>query len=369
MNKELTKDTSVLSDILIDELIDELVDELVGVNKENQNQDIDNICNPNSINLDIDLDSSCLNEIDIENIKVDKIDLSVLKNCIAKDILSHIPKETMDGSLTELITKLKLLKTLSKKYPTIDEDITKIEDGFKHVRLSTYHQQILAAKGLICILYNDETKTWGIITRSNASTIKIRLKNPYSKRLQLACSILIKALHDGHSVFQHEKTEDNPNIVKKISIKLSHIKRVIYKYNIFWNDDEFKIHPTIDILEKSSDIPSFHGIVRYRTGTKSLISENKVESFVAGSALLFAIGLLIITSPFLPPYAEESNIFFFVLNTYAHIVLPEGLAIWLRETLNRLTSALMVTAGTSIVGLSFKWASIRNEFPIKWITE
>jgi hypothetical protein len=176
----------------------------------------------------------------------------------------------------------------------------------------------LVESTFVCTIYDDETKTWGIVNRPNKHRLSFRLKNPVSDRL------------------------------KKASIKLVSDMRT-NKHT----DGKFKFDflPRVEVLEPGNENYSFAGEILPPHRLKLAISQRKTESYVAIFAGIIAIVLLIVTSPIILPVKTNSW------------------EIWFSGTLERFSTAALVTMTISAFEVFLHWSEIRRQDLIKWVFE
>jgi hypothetical protein len=153
-------------------------------------------------------------------------------------------------------------------WPKLDQEHEhikeKTEDILAHV---AKEDQTLVKETLLFTIYDEETKTWGIVNNPSDHVITFRLKNSVSERLKAACEKLVGQIQT-HS-FSHRKSP-------------GHL---------------FKFSPRIDVLEPNSDNHAFSGEVLSPRRFLLAVAERKTEALVGGFAFIVAVCLLTLTSP------------------------------------------------------------------------
>lgn len=224
---------------------------------------------------------------------------------------------TKDVELEEILTKLNW-------WPNLPQNSNEVEVNKKEIiQLIPDSDRVIVEKTFICTVYDAETRTWGIINRPNQNRLIFRLKNPVSDRLKHSCEKLVNKLRS-------YSTDHKNNFC-------------------------FKFKPRVEVLEPGNDNFSFSGEILPSSRVQLAIQERKTEVYVGIFAGLTAIILLIITSPLV-----------------SNFVLPSPTSswrIWTSGTLERFSTAALVTATISFFEVALHWFDIRRKSIIRWVLE
>lgn len=216
---------------------------------------------------------------------------------------------------------LELILSEINWFPNIPQDskevIERKNEIIEHIPKDA---KILVESTIVCTIYDDETKTWGIVNRPNKHRLSFRLKNPVSEKL------------------------------KKASIKLVSDMRT-KQYMHTDGKFHFDFLSRIEVLEPGNENYSFAGEILPPQRLKLAISQRKTETYVAIFAGLIAILLLMITSPIIFP------------------IKVNPWEIWFFGTLERISTAALVTMTISVFEVFFHWSEIRRQDLIKWVFE
>jgi hypothetical protein len=259
-------------------------------------------------------------------------------------------------------------------------------------------------------IYDGETKTWGIVTRTNKYRITFRLKNPQSYKLKKACESLVKELrlskprdilekanktadakknntsedkNDITNEAQKNNTSEDKNDITdeakknntfKVKTNITNevkpnsnekLKTCVEKneWKIFREKSFFKFASYIHVLEKDSDHESFTGIILKENFLYATIAENSYKAWVVVFTLIITIGLFFITSPICDVLY---NGIWLIPN---HFFLSEDWGNWINGILGRVSTATLVTGLLGAIELYWYWYSLKKSSPIKWIAE
>jgi hypothetical protein len=223
-------------------------------------------------------------------------------------------------------TDLKEVLEENSWLPTIGEDDEFTQsrkiDIIEHI---APEDQPLVEKTFLHTIYDDSTKTWGIVNRPTKYELAIRLKNSSSEKLKHACEKLVGDL-------------------QVYSLK--------YGKNL-----NFQFPTNIVVLEPNSNSPAFHGEVlplkRFPRRFFLAIQERKREALVSGVALLISLILLVLTIP------TWSSLIPFPLESDWHK--------WIAGNLERFGTATLLTSAISGFEVFLHWFDIRRKPIIRWL--
>lgn len=183
----------------------------------------------------------------------------------------------------------------------------------------------LVEKTFLLTIYNEDTKTWGIVNNPTSHVFTFRLKNPVADRLKAAAEKLVQDLSTT-SVGKH---------------------RV--------DGGEFKFVDQIVVLEPNSDHSAYTGEVLPAKGFMLAVRERKRESYVGAFTVFLTILLLVITSP---PFSR-----------WLFVSFSQPWQDWLTGNLNRFTTAASVTATIAWFEVILYFFEVRRQSTIRWILD
>jgi hypothetical protein len=178
----------------------------------------------------------------------------------------------------------------------------------------------LVRETLLFAIYDEETKTWGIVNNPSEHVITFRLKNSISERLKAASEKLVEQIQFSHN-----------------------------------HGQLFKFSPRIDVLEPNSDNHAFSGEVLPIKRFLLAITERKTEALVGAFAFVVAACLLILTSPIVSEY-----------------ILPAANSRWrpwIAGNLERSTTAALIAGTLLWFEVLLHWFDIRRRSIVRWSLE
>jgi len=201
-------------------------------------------------------------------------------------------------------------------WPSLSQDdaeiLTHRDDILQHVSQA---DQTLTARTLLCTIYDEETRSWGIVSNPATGQVTIRLKNASSERLKHACEKIIQQLG---------ALDASP----------------------------FKFGPRIEVLEPNSEHHAFSGQIVPPQRLWHAILDRKREAWVGSFAYSLAGLLLFVTSP-----------------TGAQWFLA-GIApswrLWVSGNLERFSTAALVTGTLLWFEVGLHWLELRRQPVIRW---
>lgn len=226
-----------------------------------------------------------------------------------------VEKEELDGLLSS-----------QNWWPNISQEheIVKAhrEDIVSHI---AEQDRDLAHATLLYTIYDDTTKTWGIVSNPSKHALTFRLKNPVSERLKAACEKLVADLQPVGGDRDRAK------------------------------GPAFVFGSRVEVLEPNSQDHAFSGEILPPKRFWLAVEERKTEAYVGAFAAALALLLLIATSP--PVKAA-----------FLSGARPEWQG-WLSGNLERFTTATLVTLTISWFEVILHWFDIRRKGFIRWILE
>ena len=173
-------------------------------------------------------------------------------------------------------------------------------------------------------IYDDITKSWGIVSNPTRHFIDFRIRNRDSERLKFACERLVTDLQD-ISQRARNKKEEGAN---------------------------FTFVGKIEVFEPNSSDHAYFGEVLTRNRFTYARHKRAVEFWVGISALIVGVVLLILNLPFI------SNFIF--ANTASEW------ATYFKGLIDRFGSSAMVTATVSLLNVFLYWADLRRKSVVIW---
>lgn len=221
--------------------------------------------------------------------------------------------------LDSLLASLNWWPNLEQDDPILQE---RSDDIMNHI---AQEDRDLAKKTLLYTVYDDTTKTWGIVSRPSTHMLTFRLKNPVSERLKAACEKLIADLQPVRAERGRAKTE------------------------------AFAFSARIEVLEPNSQDHAFSGEILPPMRFLLAVRERKTEAYVGAFTACIAILLATLTSPpvkaaLLPSLTGEWQQ-------------------WVSGNLERFTTAALVTMVISWFEVMLHWFDMRRKSYIRWILE
>lgn len=180
----------------------------------------------------------------------------------------------------------------------------------------------LAQETLLYTIYDDTTKTWGIVSNPTKHALTFRLKNPVSERLKAACEKLVADLQPLASGRDGARRP-----------ALAFVSRV-------------------EILEPNSQDHAFSGEILPPKRFWLAVQERKTEAYVGAFAAGLALLLLVATSPPLKRVLLSA-------------ATPEWQG-WLSGNMERFSTATLVTLAISWFEVALHWFDTRRRSTIRW---
>ncbi|WP_292379149.1 hypothetical protein [Methanosarcina sp. UBA289] len=230
----------------------------------------------------------------------------------------------------------------SEELPQLEKDIAeRKEEIFINIPLEI----ITTLKATtFATIYDGDTKTWGIVTRTNKYRITFRLKNPISSRLKKACESLVSQLRS-----------DIP--YKTLKNKLNNEAENTHEIFNEYNKVLFKLSTPIQILEKDTDHESFYGEILNESLIKATMADKSNQAIIVLSSGLVTLLLFVVTSPYCS----------FIFS--GKWLIPLDWAEWLDGILGRVSTATLVTFFVGLLELYLYWVYLTKVAPIRWVTE
>lgn len=183
----------------------------------------------------------------------------------------------------------------------------------------------IAEKTYLFTIYDEGSRSWGIVSNPAKHVLTFRIKNPVSDKLKSACEKIVKDLRTSSG---GKKKDD------KIS---------------------FDFFPKVEVLEPNSDNHAFSGEILPPKRLLLAIKERKTEAYVGLFTAITTIFVLFFTSPIGS---------LFVFNN-----VSTGWKVWLSGNLERISTAVLVTTIISWFEVILHWFDIRRKSIIRWSLE
>jgi hypothetical protein len=180
----------------------------------------------------------------------------------------------------------------------------------------------LVEKTLKFVIYEEISKTWGVVNKPNAGVFTFRMKNTSSDKLKYTVDKMIKGL----------------------TVEAPHYERD--------GKPAVSFSEGIEVLEPASDKTAFYGTIINTKPLGLAIKERRREVFVG----IVVAGLAVTASLLsMPPF----------------IALWQGAfwADWIAGNLARMATAALAAMIISWAEVYLHWRDIRREAPIRWVFE
>lgn len=225
---------------------------------------------------------------------------------------TRVEKEELDAMLSSL-----------NWWPTLDQENPIVQgrsdDIMSHI---AQEDRDLAKTTLLYTIYDDTTKTWGIVSRPSTHMLTFRLKNPVSERLKAACEKLVADL---------QPVLADRGRPKKLA---------------------FEFSPRVEILEPNSQDHAFSGEILPPKRFLLAVRERKTEAYVGA----FTAGLAVLLAAITAPPVKSALLSGFAAEWKQ----------WVSGNLERFTTAALVTLVISWFEVMLHWFGIRRQSYIRW---
>lgn len=183
----------------------------------------------------------------------------------------------------------------------------------------------LVEKTFFCTIYDEDSKTWGIVNNPTSHAFTFRLKNPISDRLKAATEKLVADLS---GVTSGGKAAGN---------------------------GPFEFHNPIVVLEPTSQHHAFVGEVLPAKGLILAMKEKKRETYVGGLTIFLTVVFMILSLPW----------------TTQHLFgqFSQSFQDWIAGNLSRFSTAALVTATISWFEVILYWFQERRHSAVRWTLE
>lgn len=208
-------------------------------------------------------------------------------------------------------------------WPALDQNHEEVlrrrDEIFNHVADG---DRAIAEKTYLFTIYDEATKSWGIINNPTKHGLTFRIKNPDSDRLKSACERLVNDLEhlNGRS---HGETPTKIRFISKI-----------------------------EVLEPNSSDHAYSGEVLPAGRFTLALKQRRTEIYVGLLAGLGALFFLILT---LPPIAH------WLLSG-----LPGEWPTFSKGFLDRLATSAIVTSTVALLNVVLHWLELRRKSVIRW---
>jgi hypothetical protein len=226
---------------------------------------------------------------------------------------SNVDPKGLDGLLIE--------KDWWPGIDQIDPEVVKRKDEIlSHVAVEDL---IITERTYLYTIYDEATKSWGIVNNPTKHGITFRIKNPDSDKLKAACERLVKNLQE----ISNEKRHGDGNIF-------------------------FEFISFIEVLEPNSINHAYSGEILPPNRSNLAIQTKRSEFIVGIGAGILALFLLIVT---MPPIEN---------------VITSGWSVewytYVKGFSDRLATSAIVTSTVSILTVLLYYFDIRRKSIIKW---
>lgn len=212
-------------------------------------------------------------------------------------------------------------------WPTVDQG-SAIVEGHKSDIISHIapDDRPLAESTFVFTIYDDATRTWGIVSRPTHHALAFRLKNPIAERLKLACERLVKDLEPVNA--------DQGKMGSRRA---------------------FRFEPSVEVLEPNSQDHALAGEILPPKRLLFAIQERRSEAWVGAFTAVVGVVLLVLTSPPIKPV---------LLARVEELWRP-----WVSGNMERVSTAALVTLAISWFEVLLHWFDIRRRSSIRWTVE
>jgi hypothetical protein len=221
----------------------------------------------------------------------------------------------------------KLQKTLEQHdwWPRLPQDDPEVTERKNEILGHVAEDDRPLVEGtLVCTIYDEETKTWGIVNNTTTHVLTFRLKNPIADRLKAAAEKLVSDL-------------SSVTVGKRI------------------DGGAFRFQQQIVVLEPHSEHSAFTGQILPSKGFLLAVKERKRETCVGIFTVVLTLLLVALTAP---PIAR----WFFTTP-------DKDWQEWITGNLNRFTTAASVTATIAWFEVLLYWFQVRRQSAIRWSLE
>ena len=210
-------------------------------------------------------------------------------------------------------------------WPTVDQSDPLVRDRAQDIITHIADSDRgLAERTLLCTIYDDATKTWGIVSNPSLHVLTFRLKNPVSEKLKVACERLVIQLQ--------------PHVPDHRSGRTP-----------------VEFSPSVEIFEPNSQDHAFSGAILPPARFWLAVKERKTEAYVGLFTTLLAIVFLTSTSPLVRPWLMRG--------------FDSDWQQWFSGNLERFSTAALVTLTISWFEVFLHWFSLRRQSSIRWTLE
>lgn len=197
-------------------------------------------------------------------------------------------------------------------------------------------------------IYDEISKSWGIVNRPSTYCITFRIKNPNSDKLKQACEKLIADLvRETNGVESIDIKQPAPRLYSLIA-------PIIPNWSQKSQDKMFSFPTRIEVLEPNSSLHAFSGDVKIGNKFRVLISVKKTDFIVAVVAALVSLFLLFITWPSIQPAL------------FSAFTSDEKMLEWIDGFLQRLATSTIFTTFVTSLNLLLYYREIRPKAYIHW---
>jgi hypothetical protein len=184
----------------------------------------------------------------------------------------------------------------------------------------------LAESTYVCTIYDDNSKSWGIVSRPSEHGLAFRIKNPVSDRLKTAAEKLVGDLQAVSGRREGRKGSEST-----VSF-------------------DFRSH--IEVLEPGSENHAYYGEVLTANRFALAVQQRRVEAIVGIGAAVVSLILLLLTFPSVASALFGS--------------LSKADNVWLIDSLGRLATSAIVTATVSLLEVFLHWTDLRRKTVVQW---
>ena len=188
--------------------------------------------------------------------------------------------------------------------------------------------RVVAQETFVCVIYDEITRSWGIVSRPNKNALTFRIKNPISDRLKMACQMLVRNLQD-------------------MSNKKLHGEKAI----------QFEFNERIDVLERESVNYAFFGKILPPERWETVQEDKKNEIRL----ILWAfMAFLVILSMTIPNVVSSAK-------TLLPTLAQNGWIDFIKGLMDRIGSSAIVTAVVTALNVYFHYIDVSKISTIKWV--
>lgn len=196
-------------------------------------------------------------------------------------------------------------------------------------------------------IYDELSKSWGIVNRPSSFCITFRIKNPNSDKLKQCCQKLISDLV---REYEGSVTPQQPEMNKYFSI----IAPDLLGGQKNTRKRLFNFPSRIEVLEPNSSLHAFSGDVKVGNKFNILFKMRKADCLVVFIAALISVALVFLTSP-----GIQQNL----VNAYK---LDPSAVDWVEGFFERLATTAIFTTFVTSLNLYLLYLDLSRKAYVDW---